>query len=306
MHQAGAIKAETGRHAFAALILANVFLAFGPWLVRLADVGPVASGFWRLALAIPLLLLIVAHGHPRGVTLTRGVVAALVLGGLFFAADLAAWHGGIVRTKLANATLFGNMSSFIYAGYGFLLVRSLPRGIQGVAFAVALAGSALLLGSSYDLSPEHLVGDLLALLAAVFYGLYLIAIQRARRSLGAMPALALATIAGAIPLLILAVATGEKVMPDDWTPLILLSLGSQVIGQGLLVYAMGHLTPLVIGIALLTQPAITAVTGWLAYDETFGAADLVGALLISAALVLIRLPARKPCAASEGSASSSP
>jgi drug/metabolite transporter (DMT)-like permease len=74
--------------------------------------------------------------------------------------------------------------------------------------------------------------------------------------------------------------------------LLLLSLGSQVIGQGLLVYAMGHLSPLIIGLGLLTQPAIAALIGWLAYDERLGAIDAVGALLICVALVLIRLPDR--------------
>ena len=49
------------------------------------------------------------------------------LGGLFFAADLAAWHEGILSTKLANATLFGNFASFLFAIYGFILLRRLPR-----------------------------------------------------------------------------------------------------------------------------------------------------------------------------------
>ncbi len=61
---------------------------------------------------------------------------------------------------------------------------------------------------------------------------------------------------------------GERVIPDDWTALFLLALGSQVLGQGLLVYAIGALPPLVVGLTLLTQPAISALIGWLAYGET--------------------------------------
>src|SRR5687768_9285978 len=93
-----------------------------------------------------------------------------------------------------------------------------------------------------------------------------------------MPVLAIATAAGALPLLLLAMALGEQVVPGDWTPLILLSFGSQVVGQGLLVYAMGHLTPVVVGIGLLTQPAASALIGWLAYDERLGTADAAGAV----------------------------
>ncbi len=285
--------ARTGRHAFAALIVANLFLALGPWMVRLADVGPVAAGFWRLALAVPLLIVLAWHGPGRRARPEWSIVAMIILGGLFFAADLAAWHYGILRTKLANATLFGNSSSFLFALYGFVMVRTLPKAMQAGAFALAVVGTALMLGNSYELSPRHFAGDLFAILAGFFYFLYLVVIDRARKRLGPMQILALATTAGALPMLLFALALGETVMPDNWTPLVFLSLSSQVIGQGLLVYAMGHLSPVVVGIALLTQPAVTALIGWFAYDERLGATDIFGALLICVALVLIRLPGRE-------------
>ena len=279
------------RLAFPALILANLFLAFGPWLVRLADVGPVAAGFWRLALAIPLLLIL-ARATGGRLSPGRGMLAMIVLGGLFFAADLAAWHYGIVRTKLANATLFGNSASFLYPVYGFIVARALPRRGQAAALLLAAVGAALLLGSSYEVAPRNLEGDLWSLLAGLLYAFYLVSIDRARKSLAPLPVLALSTIAGAGPLLLIAFLLGEQIVPGNWTPLLLLSLGSQVLGQGLLVFSMGHLSPLVVGIGLLTQPAVTALIGWLVYGERLSAVDATGALLICLALVLIRLPGR--------------
>ncbi len=263
-------------------------------MVRLSDVGPVAAAFWRLSLAIPLLLLL--SWRSAGASFRPGwaMGAALVAGGFFFAADLAAWHIGIKLTKLANATLFGNMASLLFPIYGFIAARMLPQRLQLIALLFAGAGGILLLGSSYELSPRYLKGDLLAILAGVFYTVYLVVVDRARRTMKPLPVLALATIAGAGPLLLFTLALGERVVPGDWTPLILLSLGSQVIGQGLLVYSVGHLSPLVVGLALLTQPAITAVIGWTVYDERLGLTDFIGAILVCVALVLIRLPARDP------------
>lgn len=292
MDQPNSRPAAAGRHAFAALILSNIFLAFGPWMVRLADVGPVAAGFWRLALAIPVLLFLAFGLSRESVRIERALVVMLAIGGLFFAADLASWHYGIVRTKLANATLFGNSASFIFAAYGFVLLRRLPGLVPAVALFLALAGTILLLGSSYEASPLYLVGDLFTILAGLFYTFYLIAVDRARRTLAPLPVLALSTVAGALPLLAMAHLIGEQVMPGDWTPVLALAIGSQVIGQGLLVYAVGHVSPVVVGLSLLTQPAVTALIGWLAYRETFTLTDLAGALLICAALVLIRLPGR--------------
>jgi drug/metabolite transporter (DMT)-like permease len=301
MHPSSAPSSPSaGRYAFLALILANLMLAFGPWLVRLADVGAVSSAFWRLALAAPFLLLLARRDLAGPGRPSAAMIGILAIGGLFFAADLAAWHFSIGLTKLANATLFANMSSFLLMLYGFVIARSLPGKMQGLAILLALAGAGLLMGSSYELSPRNLRGDLLALLAGLFYVFYLVAIDRARRNTAPMPVLAIATTAGALPLLLLAFGLGERILPGDWTPLILLALGSQVIGQGLLVYCVGYLSPVVVGLGLLTQPAVTAAIGWFAYGERLSTADAIGALCIAAALVLIRLPERTLASSTRG------
>ena len=279
--------------AFPALILANLFLAAGPWMVRLADVGPVAAGFWRLALALPFLLVIGWRQH-RGRPFPGWAMILLVAaGGLFFAADLAAWHAGILRTKLANATLFGNFASFLFTIYGFLLLRTAPRPMQFLALGLAAIGAALLLGSSYELSSANFTGDLLALLAGLFYTFYLVAVDRARQAMKPWPVLAIATAGGTLPILLFALALGEQVIPHDWLPVIALSISSQLIGQGLLVYAMGHVSPVVVGLCFLTQPIASAAIGWIAFGERLSAGDGIGAVLICAALVLIRLPPQR-------------
>ncbi len=274
--------------AYAAMIIANVALAFGPWLVRLADVSSLASAFWRLALAAPLLFLltkIVRQPVPR---LKRGMFGIIAIGGLCFAADLGSWHIGIHHTKLANATLFGNVASFLVAGWVLISTRSLPDRAHTAALALAVLGTLLLLGRSYQLDRSNLTGDLLCILAGVLYTGYLLAMARARGLLEPMPVLLISTIAGMGPLLLFALLDGGPFWPDDWGPLIFLALGSQVVGQGLMIYAMGHLPPMVIGLGLLIQPFISAMIGAWRYDERLGLPDIIGGLAICAALVLVR------------------
>src|SRR3954468_103708 len=292
-------EARAGRFAFPALIVGNLVLALGPWMVRLADVGPIASGFWRLGLAVPLLLLLARQQAGPQIAPNRGLVVLLSIAGLFFAADLASWHVGIRMTKLANASLFGNSSSIFLVLYGFLRLKRLPRPVQALAIACAAIGAGLLLGSSWELSPEHFTGDLFTMLAGLFYTFYLIVVDRARKVMKPMPVLAIATTAGALPLLLFAMLIGDPVVPHNWAPLVLLALGSQVIGQGLLVYGVGYLSPVVVGVGLLAQPVGGALIGRLAYGETMSAADIAGAVLIPASLILIRLPERPPPLASK-------
>ncbi|QNE33111.1 DMT family transporter [Sphingomonas sp. NBWT7] len=304
MHEGSDARKATARPsggalAFAALLAGNLALAFGPWFVRLTDVGPVAAGFWRIALATPLLLLLAAITGGRPLSSARGLGWVLVGSGVLFAGDLASWHVGIHHTKLANATLFGNAATFVFPLYGFLVARAWPTRMQGMALALAAIGAALLMGRSYQLDPQNLVGDLLCLLAGILYAGYFILMARARTTMAPLPALGLSSAAAVVPLLVAAIALGERVLPGNWTPLVALALLSQVIGQGLMIYALGRLPPLVIGLALLTQPVVAAIVGWLAYDERLGAADLVGAILVAIALVLVRIaPERRVAAAS--------
>jgi drug/metabolite transporter (DMT)-like permease len=278
--------------AFPALLIGSSALAFGPWLVRLSGVGPVAAGFWRLALALPFLFLIAAVTRQPVHWPARRLALLVMLGGFFFAADLAAWHAGIHLTKLGNATLFGNTSSLIFAAWGLWLARRRPSATQAAALFLAAVGAAMLMGSSAELSVHNVKGDLLALFAGLLYTGYLIAVQRARGALAPLPLLFIASAFGAAMLLPLSLLLGERILPQDWTFVVILALSSQVIGQGLLVYALGALPPLVVGLTLLTQPAISALVGPLAYGETLKPLDWLGAAAIAAALVLVRLPER--------------
>jgi drug/metabolite transporter (DMT)-like permease len=272
-----------------ALLAGNLALVFGPVFVRSADVGPTASAFWRMALAIPFLFAIAAQQR-QPLTLPRpALYATMIFSGLFFAADLAAWHIGILQTKLANSALFANAASLLFPLWGFIVARAWPGRMQGLALAVAIIGSALLLGRSADVSRETLIGDLLCLAAGVFYTGYLIVIARAREDMGSWTLLAWSTLATAPPLLLIAWHLGEAILPGEWTPVVALAMLSQVIGQGLMVYVLGRVSPLLFGLALLTQPIMSAAIGWIGYGETMGVIDIIGASLIALALVLVRL-----------------
>jgi drug/metabolite transporter (DMT)-like permease len=277
-----------GKADFAALVLANILLALGPLFVRTADVGPVAAAFWRMALAFPVLVLLASRGGP--IKVSRGLAFALMVSGVLFAADLASWHLGIMRTKLANATLFGNSASLMFPIYGFVVARAWPTRRQGGALALAAVGAVLLMGRSYELSPQNLFGDLLCLLAGVFYTFYFVMIARARNALAPLPLLAISTLASTLPLLLLAIALGERVVPTNWTPLLMLALCSQLLGQGLMTYVLGRFSPLVIGLGLLAQPVAAALIGMVMFGEHLSMSDFAGAVLIGLALVLVRQP----------------
>ena len=274
----------------AMLLAGNAALAIGPWFVRLADSGPIAAGFWRITLALPVLFLLARWQEgPAPARISRKVAWAVALGGGLFALDLASWHIGIGYTRLGNAALFGNSGSLILLVWGFIVWRRWPGAREWLGIGAALAGAFILLGRSFEVSAQTLYGDLFCLLAGLLYAGYLLILQDARRALGSWRLLARSSAAGVPVLLVAALLHGEPVWPQDWGPVVGLALSSQLIGQGLLVYSLRHFSPLAIGLALLTQPAIAALAGWFAFGETLAPVDVLGMALLAAALVIARV-----------------
>lgn len=274
---------------FAALLLGNFVLAVGPFFVRSADCGPVSAGLWRMVLALPVHLVLarrqgqVVFGH------SRAIMAGLVLAGVVFGLDIAAWHLGIGRTHLGNATLFGNSGSVFLMLWGLVAARRAPRWREVIAIAFALAGAAILLGRSLELSNKTLAGDLFCIAAGVFYFSYFVCLSRVQQAVGNWPMVFWTGVFSAPVLLATALVLHEPLWPHAWWPLIALALCSQVLGQGLLVGALKRFSPLVIGLSLLSQPAVAVLQGYWIYGEQPGALDLAGMALVASALVFARI-----------------
>lgn len=285
----GAPSAMRSALLLGALLTANIGLALGPWLVREADTGPVSAAFWRLLLALPFVAVFARASGQRIGGAPIAVLLAVALGSFAFAFDLASWHIGIELTRLGNATLFGNSGSIVLLVWGFLAARTWPRGGEWAAIGSALAGAAILLGRSFEIAAANLTGDLFCLAAGLLYAVYLLNLQGARARLGAWSLLVWVSVFACPVLLALALALGEPVWPQDWTPILILFVTSQLIGQGLLVFSLGHFPPFVIGLALLTQPAIAALIGYTVFGEVLSALDIAGMALLGCALVAARI-----------------
>lgn len=276
----------------AALLAGNIALSLGPWFVRLADTGPVSAAFWRLFLALPFLALLARATGQQLTGIPRKTLVLVAIGAIAFGLDLASWHTGIERTRLGNATLFGNAGSIVLLFWGFIIARSLPRGYEWPAILFALGGAAILMGRSLEISFATLVGDIFCLTAGLLYAVYLLTLQNARGTIGGWSLLVWVSIFAAPMLLGLAVLLGEPVWPTDWTPILILFVSSQLVGQGLLVFSLRHFPPLIIGLALLTQPAVAALYGYFIFGEVLLPIDILGMALLGSALVLARVTRR--------------
>jgi drug/metabolite transporter (DMT)-like permease len=276
--------------ALAALFCGATFIALSPIWVRVADVGPTASAFWRVALAAPLLWSIVAL-LPRPVAAPRAGWL-LAAAGFAFAGDLAFWHWSIQATSVANATLLANLSSIFVTLAAWLLWRQRPSGLFLVGLALALCGVALLVRASLGLSAGALVGDAYGVVTAMFYAWYLLTVKRLR-DLGAatLRLMAVTTTLTAAMLLPLALASGEPMLPagfQGWLVLLGLAWITHAGGQGLITFALAHLPAAFSSVGLLLQPVLAAAFAWVLLAEPLGALQFAGGAIVLAGIYLAR------------------
>ena len=280
------------RRALAVLLLGACIIGASPVLVRLSGAGPVATGFWRLALALPLLALLAAREGGAG----RPGRAVWLAGG-FFAADLAFWHYGIHYTSVANATVLSNLTPILVTVVGWAAFGERPRALFLLGMGGAVAGAVTMgLARHGGVGPGNnpVLGDLLSAATALWYGAYFLSVREARRTTGVTPLMLWTALIGLPPLLAAAVLLKEPLLPGalaGWAACVGLGV-MHVTGQGAIAWALGRLPASLTAVVVLIQPVVAALLGWLAFGEAVTPVQALGGLVTLAGVALAQSASR--------------
>lgn len=276
-----------------ALIAGAIGIGFAPIFVRFSEVGPSATAFWRIALALPMMGLWAATtSDGKFARLSARDWSVLALVGVCFATDLAIWHWSIKYTTVANATLEANLASIFVVLMGWLFFGTkVSRAFLG-AMAVALAGTALLVGKNAHITPDTLKGDALGVLSGVFYAGYILSVKAARdRGMSTVTVMMVSGVLTAALLLPGAWLSKETILPHSlggWLTVTGLALVCQFGGQTLIAYALARLPAAPASVGLLIQPATAAIAAWVILSESLAPAQLAGGVILLFGLWLAR------------------
>lgn len=291
------------RLAFAALIAGAMGIAFSPIFVRLSDLGAPVTAFWRPALAVPVLLMWVAfHDGARSgerIPPSRADFALLVLSGFMFAGDLYFWHWSVQYTSVANSTLLANFAPLFVTLGSWVLFKERFTPTFLAALGLGIGGAVVLMGDSLTIGLDHLFGDALGLVTAVFYGGYIIVVGRLRARFSTAIIMcwsSIVTSAFLLPVALLYDGPMLTVTLYGWAVLLGLGLVSHAGGQSLIAYALAHLPAAFSSLSLLVQPVAAAVLAWIILGESIGVWQVLGGAIVLTAIVLARrtMPASPP------------
>jgi drug/metabolite transporter (DMT)-like permease len=271
--------------AFLALVAGAMAMGISPIFVRFAEIGPFASAFWRVGLALPALWLWAALERPAADAPApdRSARLSVLFAGLLFAGDLTFWHLAIMNTSVANATFLATLAPvWVVLGSGLVLGERVAWPVF-VGLALCLVGAAALIGNTWSVEPGHLDGDIYGIATSVFFGAYFLAVRRARRVYGAGRTLFLSSLVTAAVLLVEAVIMEDQMWPltlSGVAALFAMALVSHAGGQGLLAFALGHLRAAFSSLVIFLEAVAAACFGWIILGEAIGPIQAIGAVAI--------------------------
>jgi drug/metabolite transporter (DMT)-like permease len=278
--------------ALAVLVFGACVIGLSPIFVRLTGTGPSAAGFWRLAVAMPVLFLMTRRTD--GPLRAPSRIALLV--GLMFTLDLGFWHYGIKYTSVTNATVLSNLTPVVVTAFAWIFLKQRPRPLFLLAVAVAVGGAWMMAigkgGGDHLVNPP--LGNLLSATTAFWYALYFLALAEGRKRESASQLMFWSTVVG-VPLLLAAAFIGrEQIVPTTLGGLgACVGLGlMHVAGQGSIAWAMGRLPTATASVVVLVQPVVAAWLGWVLFAESIGPMQALGAFVALSGVVLAQWASR--------------
>jgi drug/metabolite transporter (DMT)-like permease len=285
------------RLALPAVLAGGVAIGFSPIFVRLSELGPIATGFYRLFLALPLLWLWMRFEGRRAPKTAPVEWLAIALPGVLFAGDILFWHWSITYTTVANATLLANFAPVVVTLGAWLYLRETITPTFLLGMALAMGGAVLLVSSSVSLGGRYVFGDMLGLITACFFGSYMIAVARLRGRIEASTLMFYSSTVTSALLLAATLIAGESLIPhslNGWAALFALAWVSQATGQGLIAYALGHLPASFSALVILIEPLTAAVLGWAWLGEALTTMQALGGVIVLAGIVVARRASAAP------------
>ncbi len=278
---------------FFILVLGALSIAFSPIFVRLSDVDPIMTAFYRIFLSLPFFLFFSSLDFIEKIRfpLVKNYYVIFLLSGIFFALDLICWHWSIKLTTVSKATFLSNLAPVVVIIFAFFFLKEKFSRFFLIALILSMSGMALLLGESFQFNKKQFLGDLLGVLTALWYGSYIITISQLRKKFNTTSIMFISGIVTSIILIVVSLTFEQNLIPKTINSIIILFLLGfvcQFIGQAFITYSLAFLPASISSLTLLIQPIAATGLGFLFFQEKLTLIQFMGSILILYGIYIAR------------------
>ncbi|HHP1052596.1 DMT family transporter [Bacillus thuringiensis] len=271
------------------VFLAICFLATGGIFVKLSDLPPINTGFYRVLLSIPLLLPFVWKELNK---VSKKDIILILLAGVFLAGDLILWNVSFHYTSVANANLLANLVPLVIIPFSFFIFKEKITRTFFIGSIITISGVIVLVSGKAVITTDNLFGDMLAFLTAFFYAFFLLTVYKVRERVSASIIMFVSAFGSAVTIFIAMLFTEGVYIPSsssEWLPLIGLAIFSQILGQGLLSFCLGKVNVALSSILVLLQPIVAAIYAWFIFTQKLTIVEIMGMLISLVGIYIVKM-----------------
>jgi drug/metabolite transporter (DMT)-like permease len=287
------IKNLQGTNYFLMLALGATLIGFAPIFVKWSDLSPAAITFWRMLLALPLLtgFNYVINKKIFFRVKSKKTIFYTALASLAFTTDLTLWHYSMNITSVANATIIVNSAPIFVALLAFIFYKELPAKGFGKSFLITYVGIIGLIIFSNNYANGKIFGDLLCMIAAIFYAVYLLIISKLNKETS-LNIIFYTTFFCCLFSLVPIMINSKSFIPIssfEWINMFLMAFLCQFGGQFLITFGIGKISASNGSIGLLMQPLTATLLAALIFSEILNLMQIVFVFITFAGIYLARL-----------------
>lgn len=270
--------------SFALLFMAIIAIGFAPIFMKLSEgeISPNGTIFNRLWISS------LVFGVWNGLSVinqrlsnnqqadeqnpyTIQILGLLLLMGSFFAGKQLLWAWSLTQTSVVNSVIILHaLIPLLTAVGGWILFGHRPDRQFFLGMSMAIAGATFI--GIHDLwdSINKLQGDIFSVMSAILSAGYLLIMEQLLTKFATKTLLLWCSTIGTMLTMTVLVVTLDNFFPMSWKgwfSVISLALVCQVIGQGLIAYALNQLSSGVVAVTMLLDPILSGFFAWAILSE---------------------------------------
>lgn len=261
------------KHRSPVLVLAFSLLgiSFAGPLTRMSNADPLAIAAWRLCFSLVIvgIALLITREWRDWKRLSALDVFLAAVSGVCLALHFWAWNASVHLTTIAASVTLVNLQPAVIVPISAVFLREIPTRRQLVGIAIAIVGAfviALPAWSEADssISRGALLGNILAVSAAVSAAIYYSIGRHLRKRIGLWAYVSLAYTACAITLVSAALISHLPLAPQPPRELAIfaaLAVGPMLLGHTGMNWALKYLPAYVVNLTTLGEPVGATLLG---------------------------------------------
>lgn len=274
--------------------MAGFFFGTSAIFIRFASgLDALTIGFYRLLLA-SFFLLIIKLLLKRGITFSmrNSPLWRLSVLGILLGLHFVTFIYSVKTTAIINATVLVNTTPAITLVIHWAWRKERPPLARLFGLSLSMAGIFLISMAEVSFSSHNLIGDLMALVAAALWAIYLIIGKPAREKTEILSTMIPIYFLGCVVLMIPLLSSGGFIFPtmNQWAPLIGLAIFPTAIGHTLHFSSMKTLRPYQTAVLALLEPIVATILALIIFYEVPAIPFFIGASVILLGIYLIVKP----------------